>query len=65
MLTWGGLCSIQEYTEPLFRTTHALVDRLAKDAESKGSVDFVRCVTQWAFDTAVRIRSLHRILYLY
>ncbi|KAL1948481.1 hypothetical protein VTO73DRAFT_12556 [Trametes versicolor] len=47
--------AIQEYTEPLFRTTHALVDRLAKDTESKGSVDFVRCVTQWAFDTAALI----------
>nr|BED43040.1 cytochrome P450 monooxygenase [Trametes versicolor] len=47
--------AIQEYTEPLLRTTQAFVDRLAKDTEAKGSVDFVRCVTQWAFDTAALI----------
>ncbi|EIW53384.1 cytochrome P450 [Trametes versicolor FP-101664 SS1] len=47
--------AIQEYIEPLFRTTQALVDRLTGDTQAKGSVDFVRCVTQWSFDTAALI----------
>ncbi|KAI0634230.1 cytochrome P450 [Trametes polyzona] len=44
--------AIKEYAEPLFRTTQAFVNRLAKDTEERGFVDLVRCTTQWAFDTA-------------
>ncbi|KAI0356916.1 cytochrome P450 [Trametes cingulata] len=53
--------AIKEYAEPLFRTTRAFVERVAKDSEEKGVLDLGRCTTHWAFDTALRTTDAYDI----
>ena len=47
--------TIPNYYEQLFRTTHQFVECLAEHTKEKGSIDFVRYASQWAFDSMVRL----------